>query len=170
MLFACSNPHFIYIKRNDLLKQAISWEIAAQTGVFHIIDASILKGKDPGVFPKSIESSNSNEQKLLFKPFKIFQRKEDIKSQNKHWEKFFKSNSINYYELIYEDFILDIPKTIIDVMNFLEIEHSINEDEIKIPLQPLSNKTKKEWYKYYNYIPIFLLKLGRKINNISKRN
>ena len=170
ILFSCSNPKFVYIKRRDLLKQAISWEIAKQTGIFHRMDSSVLEDADPGVFSKSIELQNSSTQKLVFKPLKIFQRKEDIKSQNKHWENFFISNSINYYEVIYENFIIDIPNIIIDLINFIEIEHSISENTVQVPLKKLSNSAKDEWYKYYNYIPEILLKIARKINCILNKN
>ena len=146
------NLSFIHIKRDELAKQAISAEIANQTGIFNV-------GKLP----------DQNRQLLLFKPLNIYRRIKWFEQDNKKWKNFFASNSINYYEVIYEDFTRStqsIQETIIDVINFLKIKPLPEPSKIKVPIVKLSNKTNESWYYRYTYIPEKLLYL---VNLISSR-
>ncbi|WP_446682279.1 Stf0 family sulfotransferase [Cyanobacterium sp. HL-69] len=153
------NPYYIYIERNNLLKQAISLELAQQTGVFTKFSDTNSKQIET-----SLSQQLSNNQLLIFKPLNIFNHKKNINITNQKWQNFFELEDINYYKVVYEDFSQSIPQTIINVIKFLEIEPLPSEDQIKIPLKRLSNEINDQWFKYYNYIPEIFLKLGDLIN------
>ncbi|HBY79490.1 MAG TPA: hypothetical protein DEG47_21395, partial [Cyanobacteria bacterium UBA11148] len=142
------NPRFIYIWRRDLVRQAVSTEIAYQTGNW-------VKQN------KSVEFNS--RKKLVFKPLNIYRYKQGLKVRNQRWKKFFDKNSVEVYEVVYEDFIELFEKTILEIVDFLDIQPVSSQNEIKISLQRQSNEINERWCQYYNYIPENMLRTYGKI-------
>ena len=162
------NPYYVRIHRNDLVKQAISLEIARQTQVFNSLQLSDSNDKNAKNVLTSTQKINLNDKQLIFNPFSIYILKENIRQENKQWLNFLNSNKIKYYEVIYEKFTesnVSIKKTIINIVNFLEINKLSEQNEIKIPLIKVSTPRNERWYDYYNRIPEKLLFWGNSIKN-----
>lgn len=138
------NTRFIYIWRRNLIKQAISTEIAIQTGQW--------------VKNQEIQQSEPT-QKLVFKPLNLYRCKQALEIRNQKWEKFFEQNSSNFYEIVYEDFIESFENTIIELIDFLDIQPLPARDQIKMLIERQSNHINEKWYHYYSYIPENLLKI-----------
>jgi len=88
---------FVMIRRRDLLGQAISHEIASQTGQWS------------SYWPKSKEPAYSKES--------IRKRMQAVLNENANWRMFFAQNDINWLEVVYEDLLrdpLDMIQKVID--------------------------------------------------------
>jgi LPS sulfotransferase NodH len=125
------SPHYIYLARRNLLKQAISLAKAIQSNHFQTIDDS----PDTVVEGKTSYDANLISQALM-----------RILSEALLWENFFRQFEINPYRFWYEDLANDREKSILGVLSFL------NEYSEKIPephTKKLSNKTNDDWYEHY---------------------
>ncbi|NEN88245.1 MAG: hypothetical protein F6K48_04670 [Okeania sp. SIO3H1] len=137
------NTYFIYIRRENIVKQAISTEIALQSEVWS---------------QKISNNQKKPVQRLYFNPLAIYRIQEGIKRHEGAWEKFFRKNSLDVYEVVYENFCQSIETTTIDIIKFLEIEPLPELNDIKVSLHKQSNHINDRWEKYYNLIPENLLK------------
>ncbi|NES02318.1 MAG: hypothetical protein F6K22_05385 [Okeania sp. SIO2F4] len=137
------NTHFIYIRRENILKQAISTEIAQQTQIWH-------------------QEISQNQKKQLkkpnFNPLAIYRIQEGIKRHEGAWQRFFRQNDLDVYEVIYENFCQSIETTTIDIIKFMKIEPLPEPNQIQVSLQKQSSNLNERWEKYYNLFPKILLK------------
>lgn len=137
------NTHFIYIRRNNILKQAISTEIAQQTENWRQDITNTQK--------KQLKRSN-------FNPLAIYRIEEGIKRHEGAWQRFFQKNHLDVYEVVYENFCQSIETTTIDIIKFLKIEPLPEPNQIQVSLKKQSNNLNERWEKYYNLMPKTLLK------------
>lgn len=81
-----NNPKFIFIWRENLLKQAISTEIANQTKIWGIDtdSASSTRKRD----------DSTQLTHLQFKPMQIYRHKQAAKTNNTQWKQFFSTYAI----------------------------------------------------------------------------
>ena len=98
--FHTENILYIKLSRRDLDKQAVSWSIAQRTGRW-----SYKQGQP--------------EPKILYNFNEIKFAKDNIIKAELHWRSYLQGRS--YLSLIYEEFIQNIPKTIRDIQQFLNI-------------------------------------------------
>lgn len=77
------NARFIYLRRQDILAQAVSWEIASQTG--------------------SWVSTMGSQKNPRFNRQKILNRIEEVLQQRQNWERFFAIHNPPVLEITYED-------------------------------------------------------------------
>ncbi|NEQ50121.1 MAG: hypothetical protein F6K11_08325 [Leptolyngbya sp. SIO3F4] len=75
---------------------------------------------------------------------------------NNQWTSFFKENSIDFYEIVYEKLVASFDVSIHDVLDFLEIK--TDHQTFNAPTKKLSNKVNSRWYFYYRVIPESLIK------------
>lgn len=136
MLFP--NPSFIYISRQDILRQAISTSLAFQTNIW-------------GVNRKKEGKLHRKKIKPRFDPLNIYRYKVGLKMANRAWEKFFDKNSLPFKRVIYEDFVNSYESTIQDIYSFLEIEFKHN--NFSVPTKKQANEINERWVKYYSLIP-----------------
>lgn len=134
------HTHFIYIWRRDLLQQAISTEIAFQTKIWKLKD----------------DQSNRERNRLQFKPLNIYRYKEGLQRYNQGWRKFFAKNSIEFHEIVYEEFVKSFEAFILKVLDFLDCKLKSGK-MIEMPIKKQSNEVNQAWYRCYNYIPEGLL-------------
>lgn len=88
---------FIYIRRDDLLGQAISYEIASQTGKWGSFE---FESRKPVYDAEAIE-----------------RRMVNIAQQNMAWTLFFAKNRFEKVDVVYEDFIKEKNNYIIEIIN-----------------------------------------------------
>lgn len=137
------NTHFIYIRRENTLKQAISTEIAQQTEMWR---------------QEINDTPKQQLKKPSFNPLAIYRIEEGIKRHEGAWERFFRQNDIDVYEVVYENFCQSIKTTTIDIIKFLKIDPLPESNQIQVSLQKQSNNINERWEKYYNLIPKTFLK------------
>lgn len=143
--FLFPNPAFIYISRQDLLRQAISTCIAFQTDIWG------LNKKDR----QREKMSAEQQKKLRFDPLSIYRYKVGLRMANNAWERFFEKNGLPYHALVYEDLVTSYERTIQGIYEFLGIE--FNHPTLAIPTQKQANSINERWVRYYSLIPEDLL-------------
>ncbi|MEO0736278.1 MAG: Stf0 family sulfotransferase [Cyanobacteria bacterium J06649_12] len=137
------NPRFIFIRRGDLAKQAISASIGYQTGVYMI--------------PKDFQGEPAyRKKKVFFNPLNIYRYKQGLRARNKNWTTFFEQNNLPFFEVVYEDLVKEFEPTIRQVMDFCDIELP-DETPIVQGTKKQGNKINERWLRYYNLIPESLL-------------
>jgi trehalose 2-sulfotransferase len=125
------SPHYIYLARRNLLKQAVSLAKAIQSNHFQTIDDS----------PDTVVEGKTSYDATL-----ISQALMRILSETLLWENFFRQFDINPHRLWYEDLVNDRDKSIPGLLSFLK-EHS---EKIPEPhTKRLANKTNDDWYERY---------------------
>lgn len=138
------NPTFIFIRRQHLVKQAISMEMGNQTGVY-VIDAENA-GDRPSV-----------EQRLRFKPLNIYRCKQGIQRRNQKWRDFFQQNNVSFLEVVYEDLVQDFDTVMGRVLEFSGFGVCAAEINIIQATKKQGNRVNERWLKYYQLIPEGLL-------------
>lgn len=97
-----ANPKFIYVRRNDILGQAISFSIADQT--------------------KSWTSKQAPRTAPNFDRRDICKRIAGLAAANAKWEEFFGLNGLSPYRVIYEDLVEQPQPTIAGIAAWLGVE------------------------------------------------
>lgn len=134
------NPCFVFIRRNNLVKQAISMEIGHQTGVYAV-------SKDfGGQLPYQ-------EQKLFFKPLNIYRYKQGLLRRNANWISFFNDHDLAFFEVVYEELVRELAPTIHRILAFSDIELPTDGSEITQVTRKQGNQTNENWFKYYSWLP-----------------
>lgn len=149
------NPYFIFIRRNNLVKQAISMEIGHQTGVYAI----------PKDFPGQLPYS---DQKLFFKPLNIYRYKQGLQARNANWLLFFMDNNLSFFEVVYENLVQELAPTIHKILAFSEVALTVETVEITQATRKQGNQTNENWYRYYSWLPEGLLARYSELRSIVK--
>ena len=121
---------FIYLRREDVVAQAISLYRASQTGYWHI---------DEGQAP---------EQPPAFDFDAINSLVDELHRDNLDWQSWFGRVSIRPMPVIYEDFAADPTTIVSEVLRFLETELPAD-TELKASNQRLADETTTLWLKRY---------------------
>ncbi|MEM9004283.1 MAG: Stf0 family sulfotransferase [Cyanobacteria bacterium P01_F01_bin.86] len=136
------NPYYIYIRRSDVLRQAISTVIAYQSGVW------IATGD------KQLRDLQASD--LRFQPVKIYRYKVALEKHNAAWRKAFARHNQTFYELIYEELIESFPEKMAEIFSFLDADPP---DSLVMPTKKLANETNEQWHRYYSAIPEILIQI-----------
>lgn len=134
------NPIFIFIRRNDLVRQAISMEIGNQTGVY-----LILKEQDG--------EDHQGKQRLFFRPLNIYRCKQGLQQRNQGWRSFFQQNHVPFLEVVYEDLVKDFDGTIRQVIEICDVAIPAENFEITQATKKQGNEVNERWLRYYRLIP-----------------
>ena len=141
------NPKFIFIRRQNLVSQAISMEISKQTGVYLILkDRKEKKGATPG-----------SGQPLSFKPLNIYRYKQGVAGRNRSWQSFFQQNHLPFFEVVYEDLVKDFERIIRQTVEFCGVDLPQADMEIARATKKQGNQVNERWLRYYQIIPEGLL-------------
>jgi LPS sulfotransferase NodH len=119
-----ANPCLIYVKRNDLLEQAISFTIANQT--------------------KSWTWDKTPQCEPVYDREEIAKRVALIALSNARFEEFFAVNAIRPYRVVYEDFLEEPQKTIDGIADWLGTKSSRFSSDV-IGLRRQSSPRNLEW-------------------------
>jgi LPS sulfotransferase NodH len=102
------NPKFIFLRREDLVHQAVSFMKAINTFQFESGHASLATGWDPEAFTYSDFS-------------KITTYVETFRYQEREWREFFERNRISPHEVLYEDLASDYQRVVLTALASLGI-------------------------------------------------
>ena len=139
------NPAFIFISRQDILRQAISTCIAFQTDVWGLNRADREREK----------VSQAKQKKLRFAPLSIYRYKVGLQMANRAWERFFVKNDVPFHALVYEDLVASYEPTIRGIYAFLDLE--FDPRTLAVPTKRQANAINERWARYYAMIPEELL-------------
>ncbi len=103
------HPRYIYITRDDKLRQAISLVKAAQTNVWIHWNSDPSQNAAPAAEP-------------VYDPAAIEEQLNTIIMVERVWDSFFAVAGLKPYHVVYEDLIVRYSEIILDILNFLEIE------------------------------------------------
>jgi len=129
---AFPNPHFIWLRRKDLLRQAISYTRANNTRVWWTIE-----GKEAPKVEETFDLEGINYHKKLLEDF------------DEAWFAYFAENAIIPLEIYYEDFTAHYEQTILNVLHFLDVK-DLQLSDIKPPrLKKQADQITEDWVSLY---------------------
>jgi len=129
---AFRNLHFIYIKRQDHVRQAISYLKAKKTQRWTSTANSIKKPK------------------FSYKALRLLIIK--IEKDEERWEAFFQKNNIAPLRIFYEDFVKSYGETIIQILKHLKITIPENFRVEPPTLKKQADQTTEDWLRRYTKI------------------
>jgi LPS sulfotransferase NodH len=118
------NLHFVYLTRDDLLGQAISWARALQTEQYR----STQPAKRPAVYDADL----------------IRSRLTAIVRERAQWEAFFARTGIEPLRIVYERFLEDQPSYVDRVASLVDIENPVI-DQRRVNLVIQRDAVTEEW-------------------------
>ena len=121
---------FLWVRREDVVRQAISMWKAKQTDVYH-------------------QWSHRPQEGEATSPTYDFEQIRKIRdrfiSYNEHWKHFFDTHGITPREEVYEDFSEDLEGSVRRIMNYLEIESDDLAELGTSSLKRLANDQAERW-------------------------
>jgi trehalose 2-sulfotransferase len=106
------NIKYLWLTRRDKARQAISYQLACQTGIWWVIDDGKLNNIETGTL------------QTVFDPHAIACLEQVLVENDRQWQSYFQSNNIAPLILYYEDLLADYPASIRRVLRWLEVPES----------------------------------------------
>ena len=128
-----SEPQYIWIVRHDKVRQAVSWAIAGQTGVY-----AWPKGETP--VPKQEPRFDFS---FIDKLYGL------ILEGEAGWVDFFKASEVNPFKVVYEELVDAYEQTTLDILEFLNVEYPEKMMFGERRLQKQSGALNEEWAERY---------------------
>jgi len=136
------NLHYIYLTRNDKIRQAISYYKAMKTNAW----IKTIDGKTAG--PPN--QTRIPTDKLRFRFNEINRYVNILLKDDENWRKYFRNNNINSYLVVYENLVEKYEKTIIELLKYMKIEMPDKNIQIKSNLVKQADSISDKWVKKYH--------------------
>jgi len=130
-----NNPHYIYLFRRDRLRQAISHEKMAQSGVAHQIGDKTM--------------GTGSRRTAHYKYYRINRTLAELAYRESLLQEFFVECAIHPLILIYEEYIENQEETIRQVMNYIGIDLPESYQFTPSSMRKMSDQTSDTWIKQY---------------------
>lgn len=130
---ALGHSRYIYLRRTDVIAQAVSWCRAEQTNIWHTTDRT--------------ESVHLVEEPQ-YNFSKIHQLVQTLNDHNMAWQKWFLSVGIQPYHVQYEDLDANPIDVTRDILDFLKIK-LLPEHQIQVRNQRMADDISKQWIDRY---------------------
>jgi LPS sulfotransferase NodH len=127
------SPKYVWILRQDKVRQAVSWAIAAQTGIY---------AASQGNQADNLESLN-----FAFHQIKLLHRL--VLEGEAGWKAFFAENNVTPFKVVYEDLVQAPRETVFAILEFLEIEYAEDLLENINPINKQATHINDEWVDEY---------------------
>lgn len=101
------NLHYIWIKRLDKVRQAVSHAKARQTNEWKVTDNALV--------------SQHLARKPIFSYQQIDYMIQELEMQDNAWQRYFTENHIQPFIVVYEDFVRQYEETTIQILDYLNI-------------------------------------------------
>jgi LPS sulfotransferase NodH len=131
---------YLWLRRRDKARQAISFYIASRSGEWRNIE---------GDAPARREGSSDD---LVFDPHAIELIEQALVEDDSKWQAFFEQNQIEPLVIYYEDLVADYRGTIVSILKWLGVPDS---DAVPVPttrLKRQSNARNEEWLARYETV------------------
>lgn len=126
-------PKYIWLRRRNRVEQAVSWAIAAQTGVW-----TQKTGEKPQ--PRAVP-------KFDFKVIDEWCNR--IGEHDAAWANYFRENEIRPLELFYEDVVANHRSAAERVLEFLRVALPAGMEIVQLGLQKQANEVSEQWTAAY---------------------
>jgi LPS sulfotransferase NodH len=126
------NLFYIWMTRRDKIRQAISDDIAIQTG-----DWTGIHKPSPQIKP----TFNYNRIDFLY---------HRILAAEDGWHRYFKDAGVTPFKVVYEEFIATYEETIGAILDYLKIPVPANHIIAPRKLKKMADATNEEWVQRYN--------------------
>jgi LPS sulfotransferase NodH len=126
-------PECLYVRlvRRDRVRQAVSWAIADQTGVYN------------STWP------HPPKREPEFDPWMVDDRHDRILRSESRWERFFSDHGLEPLTLFYEDFTRELEAAILATLDYLEIDRPRGFSLPPPPLVKQGSGVNDEWVERY---------------------
>lgn len=130
-----AQPHYIWIRRRDKVKQAISFWRSMQTQIYNTAG-------DPSVesVPPKFDYAQIHD---------IVQR---FEKHDREWQRLFRAGGVQPLVVEFETFVKSMQRTVLEVLEFLGIETPANFAAPVPRLQKISDQLNEDWYRRYRQI------------------
>jgi LPS sulfotransferase NodH len=131
------NARYLWLTRDDKVRQAISFLLASSTDEWWTIE---------GATSKKSEDSTGDPK---FDPHAIARLEQAFVENDSKWQVFFQQDNIVPFVVHYEDLVADYRGTIVSILNWLAVP---NVDALDVPptrLKRQSNARNEEWLRHY---------------------
>jgi trehalose 2-sulfotransferase len=130
------NLHYIWIKRSDKVRQAVSHAKARQTDVWKMVtETKPLLTTKPAFSFKQID-------------FMVQQ----LEAQEAAWQKYFAVNGIQPFIVVYEHFVQKYEDTAIQILEYLDISGAEYLEFAPRRMKKQSNEESERWVQRYHYL------------------
>src|ERR1700680_227051 len=130
------NTRFIYLRRDDVVAQAVSWLRAEQTNIW---------------FETSVSHDQQPVQQPLFDHHQIEELHQLIIEHNAAWQHWFGTVGVEPHQVRYEDLDRDPVATTQRVLDYLEIELPVGRD-VEVRHRRLAYQLNAQWIEHYRAI------------------
>jgi LPS sulfotransferase NodH len=127
-----SNPKYIWITRQDKVRQAVSWAKAGQTGVYAWGKGEVLPPQEP----KFDFAFINNMHELILEG-------------EAGWANFFEACGIKPFKVIYEEFVEAYEQTALDILDYLSVPYPENLVFGERKLQKQADLLNGKWVEKY---------------------
>jgi LPS sulfotransferase NodH len=131
------NASYIWLRRRDRVRQAISFVLASKTNEWWRIEGSAGSGR----------SKSAGD--AVFDPHAIARMEHVLNENDAGWQSYFQENRIEPFIIHYEDLLADYAAVIVSILKWLQIPDA---DTVTVPpprLRRQSNATNEEWFMRY---------------------
>lgn len=124
--------HHIFLERDDISAQAVSWHIAERSGVYH-----------------SLNQGNVSPMSIPYSQDEIASREAQIVAFNKRWYEWYRAHKANIYVITYEDMRKELLKVLKSIFQFLEITPAPTTLPTGTTISKLDNPRQGEYAERY---------------------
>ena len=134
------NLHYIWIKRHDKVRQAVSVVRALQTKVWKVTT-------DTPIAPKP-------KNKPVFSFWQIDYWAQKLEAHEAAWQQYFMANNIQPFIVEYEDFVLKYEETTIQILKYLRISETERIQFEAKRMKKQADEESEQWVQRYQYLKI----------------
>ncbi len=127
------NLHFIWIVRQDRVRQAVSWAIAAQTDIYAAWQAEVRPPTQKPVFDFTL----------------IDNLHELVLAGEQGWQNFFAVCGVTPFKVVYEEFVAAYEATALQILDFLHVPYSNNLSFGERKMKRQATALNDEWTQRY---------------------
>lgn len=129
---------YVYWRRRDKIRQAVSYAKALQTGIFHSSQTLHYNYDDKSY----TTDTNSNTRYDFYQILFLYQ---SLLRKEKSWEEYFIRANIHPLRLFYEDYENEIETAALKIANAFNLSIPTQTVEQKIKMKKLANSTNDVW-------------------------
>ena len=136
---------YVYLRREDVVAQAVSAAIASQTGQW--------EKQSPTQSEENGAADSRPIGAIKFHPWKIYEWKTLLEQQNQSWKTFFQDGEILPYSLTYESLVNNFLQEVSQVLQHICLTPKMNPNSLAMPVQRQANAANARLISAYNRLP-----------------
>jgi len=130
-----AGPRYIWIRRRDKVKQAISFWRSMQTKIYNTASDTVVESVQPE-----------------FDYAQIHDIVERFEKHDRGWQRLFQASGVQPFVVEFESFVKTVERTVTDVLEFLEIQTPAGFTAPVPRLKKISDQLNEDWYHRYQEI------------------